>query len=128
MRNLKIIIPHMPFRELSPNSRVHWAVRARAVRAQREEVGWLAKSQWQSQDPMKHARIIYEFMVKDKRHRDFDNLITACKSFQDGLVDAGVLVSDDSKHLELGQCNVMQSDAEQTVIKLKELDRVEVLR
>ena len=121
LRQLIICIPHLPYPELSPNSREHWAVKARAVRASREEVGWLAKAQWQDQKPMMRARVSYQFHVADNRKRDLDNLLSSCKAFQDGLIDAGVLFYDDAKHLEIGQVKVVQSDTEQTVIKLEEL-------
>lgn len=126
MRTLTIKLEHLPFRELSPNSRVHWAVKARAVRAAREEVGWLAKDKWQGQEPLNYARVTYEFYTLQKRRRDIDNLVASMKSSLDGLVDAGVLVSDDSTHLELGRCNVKQGDADQTIIIVEEI--VEVLK
>jgi len=78
MRTLKIVIEHLPYAELSPNSRVHWVVKNRAVRASKEEIGWLAKSQWHDDKAMMRARISYEFHVKDKRHRDLDNLLAMC--------------------------------------------------
>ena len=119
LRQLIICIPHLPYPELSPNSREHWAVKARAVRASREEVGWLAKAQWQDQKPMKRARISYEFHTIDKRRRDLDNF--NCKPFQDGLVDANVLLDDDAKHLEIGSVKVISGNVEQTVIRIEEL-------
>jgi len=119
-RECTIIIPHLPFRELSQNSRVHWAVKARAVKAQREEAGWLAKAQWQNRPPMTHARISYEFTVKDKRRRDISNLVSACKSLEDGIVDAGVVVDDDAKHLEVGHILLTRGDTEQIIIKVEE--------
>ena len=121
LRSLEIVIDHLPYSELSPNSRIHWAVKARAVRASREEIGWTAKSQWIDQPPMIYARVSYKFEVKDKRHRDIDNLISSCKSFQDGLVDAGIISSDDSEHLKLGQCSVEQSDVSRTIIRIEEM-------
>ena len=121
LRSLEIIIEHLPFRELSPNSREHWAVKARAVRAQREEAGWLAKLQWGNQKPMKHARISYQFIVMDNRRRDTLNLENACKSMVDGIVDAGVLTDDDSKHLEVGHITLHQGKADQTIITIQEV-------
>jgi Holliday junction resolvase RusA-like endonuclease len=41
------------------------------------------------------------FVVPDKRRRDLDNALASMKAAWDGLVDAGVLVDDDSKHLKL---------------------------
>src|SRR3990167_3231811 len=113
LRKLEIIVEHLPYRELSPNSREHFMVKARAVKAQREEVGWLAKVQWHDQSPMRHARISYRFIVQDKRHRDIDNLIASAKSMVDGLVDGGVLEADDAEHLALGQCNILRGAVNQ---------------
>ena len=121
LRECVIAIDHLPFRELSPNSRVHWAVKARAVKAQREEVGWLAKAQWGNQPPMNYARISYEFKVTNKKLRDIDNLVSACKSFQDGLVDGGVLNSDNSEHLKASYSTLSQGEAEQTIISVEEI-------
>lgn len=122
-RSLTITLDHLPQPELSPNSRLHWAVKARAVRSAKEEIGWLAKvAGWSSDDkPMQKAKISYEFHLKDKRHRDLDNLMASCKSLVDGLVDVGVLLYDDSKHLEIGSVKVVQDDKEQTVIRVLEV-------
>ena len=121
-RKLKIVLAHLPYTELSPNSRVHYMVKARAVKASREEIGWLAKAQWHDAQPMMKARISYEFHTKDKRHRDLDNLLAMAKPWQDGLIDAGVIFYDDADHLEIGSVRVIQSDAEQTIIKVEELE------
>jgi len=119
MRKLIIKVEHLPYAELSLNSRLHWVVKARAVRASREEIGWLAKVQWHNEKPMMNARISYEFCVKDKRRRDLDNLIT--KPWVDGLVDVGVLWDDDTKHLEIGSIKVVSDNTEKTIITIEEL-------
>ena len=119
-RTLTIILEHLPYPELSPNSRVHWAVKARAVKASREEIGWLAKAQWHEEKPMIMAVISYEFYVKDNRHRDLDNLLAMCKPFQDGLIDVGVLMYDDMQHLQIGHVGVVQDIIEQTIITIEE--------
>jgi Holliday junction resolvase RusA-like endonuclease len=41
------------------------------------------------------------FVVPDRRQRDLDNCMAMLKPCWDGLVDAGVLVDDDSRHLKL---------------------------
>jgi len=117
---LRIEIEHLPYPELSPNSRLHWAVKARAVKAAREEVGWLAKAQWRDK-LMARARISYEFYVKDKRRRDLDNLLAMAKPWQDGLVDAGVLEDDDAEHLEIGYSKVIRSNAERSIILIEQI-------
>jgi Holliday junction resolvase RusA-like endonuclease len=40
-------------------------------------------------------------VVPDKRKHDLDNCMAMLKPCWDGLVDAGLLVDDDSKHLRL---------------------------
>lgn len=126
MRILTISIDHLPYRELNPNSREHWAVKARAVKASREEIGWLAKEQWHDGKPMMRARISYDFQVTDKRKRDLDNLLAMCKPWQDGLIDVGVIFYDDAQHLEIGHITLKQSDVEQSIVTVEEI--AELLR
>ncbi len=121
LRTLTITIEHLPSPELSPNSRQHWAVKSRAVRAAREEVGWLAKAQWQDQKPMMKAQITYHFSVDNYIRRDMDNLIASCKAFQDGLVDAGVIFYDDAAHISLGVCSLTIDCEDKTVIEIVEI-------
>ena len=122
MRTLKITLDHVPYTELNPNSRVHWAVKAKVIKTSREEVGWLAKVEWKDEKPMVKARISYMFMVKDHRRRDIDNLVAACKSFADGLIDADVLLYDDSKHLEYGVSSITTHDKNDTIITVEEVE------
>ena len=121
MRKLIIVVDHLPYPELSPNARHHWAVKARAVRASREEIGWLAKVEWHDNKPMVMARISYQFCVTDKRHRDLDNLLAMCKPWQDGLIDAGIIFYDDAKHLELGNIDIILNNTNKTIITVEEL-------
>jgi len=122
MRTLKLTIEHLPDPELSPNARIHWRVKAQAVRIARAEVGWLAKAEWHSEKPMPRAVVSYEFTVTVIRLRDQDNFITRCKAWQDGLIDAGILVFDDSKHLKIGSVSFIKGDKNQTVITVQELE------
>ncbi len=128
MREITIIISHLPYPELSPNSRCHWAVKASAVKAAREEVGWLAKEQWLDQPPMMKATIAYRFSCADLRRRDIDNLVAACKAFQDGLVDVGVLFLDDAAHLSPGVSSLTTDTFNRTVIEIEECEGREITR
>jgi len=62
------------------------------------------------------ATIYYEFIVTNKRRRDIDGLLGACKPFQDGLVDAGILLDDDWQHLQIGGAKIILGKQEQTRI------------
>lgn len=72
----------------SPNARVHWTVRARAVKAYRRECWALAKQAGVCKPRDNNAVVTVEFCVPDGRRRDDDNIIAAFKSGRDGLADA----------------------------------------
>jgi len=91
------------------------------MKVAREEVGWLAKSQWKDEKPMMKARISYEFLIKDRWKRDADNLLAACKPFTDGLIDAGVIFYDDIKHLEYGLIRTVYDGRDETIITVEEI-------
>ena len=122
MREITITIDHLPYAELNPNKRLHWSERSRISKIAREEVGWLCKAQWRDEEPMMRARISYEFLLKNTRTRDLDNLLAACKPFADGLIDVGVIYYDDAKHLEYGKVKATYTDKEQTIIKVQEIE------
>jgi hypothetical protein len=119
-RTLQIEIDHLPYRELSPNARVHWAEKSKAVKISREEIGWLAKAKWHGQPAMMRVVISYQFTVKVSRSRDEDNLVAACKPWQDGLIDAGVIFYDDARHLKLGTVGIIPGESNKTVITVEE--------
>ncbi len=50
---------------------------------------------------LENAEMKYTFYYGDRRRRDVDNLLICPKMLNDGMVDAGVLVDDDSRHLGL---------------------------
>ncbi len=126
LRQLSIHLNHLPPAELNPNNlrRSHWTVRSRETRIAQDEIGWLAKQQWHDNKPMMRAKISYEFHVKDHRRRDLDNLLSACKAYQDGLIEVGVLFYDDADHLEIGSVRAVIDDHDETYIRIEELERI----
>ena len=77
-----------PSRELFPNARLHWARKANAVKRHRAfarletcKSGAFAQAQ---------GRVFWrlDWWAPDRRHRDEDNLIAACKSYLDGVAEA----------------------------------------
>lgn len=87
-----------PARALSPNTRLHWAPKAKAVRAARDAAFWLT---WQAQGGKRPgwpaAALDVTFCPPDKRSRDRDNLIASLKHGQDGMSDA--LGIDDARFI-----------------------------
>ncbi len=123
MRTLVLVLDHLPPAELNPNNlrRLHWTVRSKVTEVARAEVGWLAKEQWHRTEPMQRASISYEFHIKTRwKSRDLDNLLSSCKPYTDGLVDAGVLFKDDMAHLEYSSIRGLPSDSDKTIITVKE--------
>lgn len=87
-----------PHRELSPNARIHWGHRARLRKTQRAL--WAALACQQGAARLADAAVLrltvaLTFRAPDRRARDLDNLLGACKAGLDGLAD--VLGVDDSR-------------------------------
>jgi crossover junction endodeoxyribonuclease RusA len=82
-----------PSKDLSPNARCHWAVKARAVKKARSEA-YLVASTWGPVDA-KALDVTLTFYPPDKRCYDDDNLVARAKSLIDGIADA--LGVDDSR-------------------------------
>lgn len=88
-----------PHKDLSPNSRKHWAVRSKLVKAYRWQCAVLVKQALVKTGlnsvPSK-ARLAagdrlclqIDFYPPDRRHRDDDNVIASFKAGRDGLADA----------------------------------------
>lgn len=90
---------------LSPNDRVHYQQRAKAVAAYRLSCGDAALKARRKAEargvtfPLPapvEARIT--FVLTSRQRRDFLNLYASFKAGEDGIVDAGLLVDDDVWH------------------------------
>jgi crossover junction endodeoxyribonuclease RusA len=80
-----------PSRDLSPNSRKHHMVVARAKKAARMQTFALARSACVNElDWPKEGRLVVWITgyASDRRRRDADNLLASMKGHLDGLADA----------------------------------------
>ena len=86
-----------PPRELNPNARKHWAVKAKAACAYKETCYYEARLTPDKTDFPKNGPITFAltFYPPDKRKRDDDNLVRMFKSGRDGIAEA--LNIDDSR-------------------------------
>lgn len=76
-----------PDKSLHPNARSHWAVKSRATKAARTQAYWLAHmGMTELPDGPIAVRIV--FHPPDKRRRDVDGMLSACKAYLDGIADA----------------------------------------
>jgi len=86
-----------PDKVLSPNSRPHWARKAKAIKAARGDTALLvcAAVPLVTRKRCLAASVSMTFCPPDKRRRDLDNCISSTKAHRDGIADA--LGIDDSK-------------------------------
>ena len=98
MSVLRIEIPSLPPRELSPNARVHWRVKAGHTAGYRLYVKLHARNQIRAQTGkwhvLRYGYLDITFVVPDRRRRDKTNMAASFKAGLDGLVDAGVIKDD----------------------------------
>lgn len=88
------ILPWPP-KELSPNTKSHWAKKARAVKAYKTSCLWECKLAKLKKMNAKGAYILIKFYPPDNRVRDTDNMIAAIKPAIDAISDS--IGIDDSK-------------------------------
>lgn len=95
MTSLTITIP-IPDKRLSPNARMHWAVKSKLTRRSRENSKLLALEALKGQPaPMwDKCRANVTAYFRTKAHPDPDNLIARLKATFDGIADAGVIMDD----------------------------------
>ena len=83
-----------------PNARRHWGDKRRLVKSEREGA-WAAARQALGHGPSPkwtEGKVLVVWTAKNKRGIiDPDNCVSRCKPLIDGLVDAGVFVTD--KHV-----------------------------
>jgi crossover junction endodeoxyribonuclease RusA len=77
-----------PSPDLSPNARLHWAAKAKAVRIARKQAWALTLAAGAKSLPWRGVHLVMTFCPPDRRHYDRDNLIARMKAAQDGIADA----------------------------------------
>lgn len=77
-----------PHKHLSPNSRVHWAEKAKATRTARREAYYAAKAAGIGEMAAKEFLVTTSFSPPGRHGYDEDNLKARCKALYDGLADA----------------------------------------
>lgn len=81
-----------PPKELSPNARVHFRVKAAAAKQYRETAYWLTQGMALLPDDS-DITLHLEYYPPDNRKRDLDNMLSASKAAIDGIAD-GLGVND----------------------------------
>jgi hypothetical protein len=126
--SLVIVFPSLPDMRLSVNGRnkIHFMERTKLVEVARNEAYYLAKDALSKCDywtAPQLARISYEFYSNDRRIKDLEKgLVPAAGAWIDGIVSAGVLVSDDGWHLWLGHGELRYSTKNRTHLIIESLE------
>ena len=117
-----------PPKELSPNVArgLHWRTKASATKQYRRDCYYDARdSAWPIESPpLLRSPVLATttFHVKDKQRRDIGNMEAALKPLWDGIVDAGILVDDDYKHLRHGESKVVVGKEKRVEVTLEEVE------
>lgn len=86
-RTLNVVLP-WPCRSLHPNARVHWAKRARAAKSARWYAYCSTRSTGIKLSIAGRIDVTVKAHVPDRRRRDMDGVLSACKPYFDGIADA----------------------------------------
>lgn len=101
----------LPCNELSPNSRVHWGVRARAAKGYRTACAWafsLARPRgWKPQPVVIDVEYRVHRDCGGYQPRDTDNAIASLKAGIDGMKDASIIASDSRANLHWGEMKLI---------------------
>lgn len=89
-----ITIP-WPAKELSPNARIHWAAKAKAVKGYRLACAWYAAEQRITRMDARKINARITFHPPSNRRMDIDNMLSRAKAGIDAVSD--VIGVDDSK-------------------------------
>ena len=99
----ELILPWPP-KELSPNARVHWAVKSKHAKKLKQTCWAIAVESGVKLDPESMVDLYITFRPSSRRRQDMDNMLARAKYALDGVALA--LGVDDSKfrlHLEIGE-------------------------
>lgn len=91
------VVLDWPHKHLSPNARVNWRAKHRAVSSARHKAGWatvdaVPRGMFAG---CEIVRVRTTFLPPDRRQRDEDNLRASCKAIYDGIADG---IGVDDKH------------------------------
>jgi len=130
---MRIEVSQLPPGSSSPNWRGHWGGKYKDSRVYHAAVfyccvdarnrGYLEGMSF----PFIKARLNLPFVFAEQRRRDRDNCLASFKPGLDAIVDAGLLLDDDAKHLEIGKVDILVDPerAPLTIIDLDEIKRLE---
>lgn len=103
MDSISLVFP-IPRKHCNPNSRSHWAAKAKHNSKTRHDAKLVTLSAISAIEdeidaPWSAAKMRIKWFHPTNRHRDKDNIIASLKSTIDGIVDGGLLHDDNEVSL-----------------------------
>jgi len=129
--SITIEVNQIPPASSSQNWRGHWGTKYRDAERYHRDVFYTcvdARNRGFREGkmfPMCHARLDLTFVFPDSRRRDKDNMLARFKPGLDAIKDAGLILDDDTEHLEIGEIEIKSNPemAPLTIIKLTEAEK-----
>jgi crossover junction endodeoxyribonuclease RusA len=90
---IRLTLP-LPAKALHPNARVHWRVKAKAIKASRQGAHMRALDVIDEPPAWEKAETKVTFYFSTNRRRDADGLASSLKAVWDGIADAGIVAND----------------------------------
>jgi Holliday junction resolvase RusA-like endonuclease len=113
-------VPSLPHSKLGPNARLHYKQKNRLLQSAKDTMILELRNQNCLQDPLwEQGHLDIQFVAPDKRRRDIDNLVGACKGWIDALVGE-VIVDDSADRLTLS-VSYRLGDKAATIFTIKKL-------
>lgn len=82
---------------LSLNDRGHWSKKARVTKQVRRDVALALRAA--RIPPTARVTVQLEYVPRDNRRRDTDNLVATLKAVADAVVDAGIVPDDTPRYM-----------------------------
>ncbi len=82
-----------PSPDLSPNARLHWAAKAKAVKEARRDAVIAARAAGIKRACARRATVTLTFSPPDNRRRDTDNMLSSCKGYCEKWAAGGTPVA-----------------------------------
>jgi crossover junction endodeoxyribonuclease RusA len=97
MQSITITLP-LPYKQLSPNARVHWAIKSKLTKAHRKAayIATVAALKGNTPEGWMKSKLEVSAYFPTYRFPDPGNFMASLKAYEDGIADSGVIVNDKS--------------------------------
>ena len=121
-RKVRIVLPHLPEKEASPNyTKGHFYGLNKVRQIQHDEVILLVRNEGVPDTPWAKAHLHIKWRASDKRRRDPDNLLGAMKGHIAGLHYSGLIKDDSAQCLSISMEYEEKTETNETIMEITEV-------